>query len=73
MALSGLTKSSATTMTNTSKTAITLSGIPKAGSGWDYDDPNITYDGATDPEGRQVYYDAVGSTITLTPLTKNNA
>ena len=71
MALSGLTKSSATTMTNTSKTAITLSGIRKAGQGWDYDDPSITYDGATDPEGRKVYYDAIGSTITLTPLNKN--
>jgi hypothetical protein len=73
LALTGQTKSSATTMTNSSKNSITLSGIRKAGQGWDYDDPSITYDSVTDPEGRQVYYDSVGSTITLTPLTKNNA
>ena len=72
MALSGQTKSSATTMTDTSKTAVTLSGIQKAGTGWDYDDPNITYDGEFDMEGRKVLYDSVCSTITLTPLTKNN-
>ena len=72
MALTGLTKNTAITPTTSSKTAITLSGIRKAGQGWDYDDPSITYDGDTDPEGRKVYYDAVGSTITLTPLTKNN-
>lgn len=73
MSLTGTTKSSATTMTNTSKNAVTLSGIQKAGTGWDYDDPNITYDGEFDNEGRKVLYDSIGSTITLTPLSKNNA
>ena len=73
MSLAGTTKSSATTMTNTAKTAVVLSGITKAGQGWDYDDPNITYDGEFDNEGRRVLYDSVGSTITLAPLTKNNA
>jgi hypothetical protein len=73
MALSGLTKSSATTMTNTSKNSATLYGMIKSGSGWNYDNPFTTYDGEFDKDGRKVYYDAVGSTISLTPLTKNNA
>lgn len=49
-----------------------MSGIQKAGTGWDYDDPYITYDGATDNEGRTVFYDSVGSAITMTPQSKNS-
>ena len=72
--MTGKTKSSATSLTP----------MTKAGQGWTYDNPNITYDGTTDPDGRKVFYNSVGSAITmtgqtkssgptLTPLTKNAA
>lgn len=70
-----------TTMTATSKNSATMRPLYKAGAGWQYDDPNITYDGATDIEGRQVLYDSIGTattmtaqsktSVTLTPLAKN--
>ena len=72
MSLTGETKSSAITLTSASKNAVTLRGVIRAGQGWEYNDPNLTYDGATDLEGRAVLYDSIGQTITLTPLTKNN-
>ena len=73
MSLSGLTKSSATTLTTSSKNSTTLYGMTKAGQGWDYDDPFLTYDATVDADGRQVFYDAIGQVTILTPLTKNNA
>ena len=73
MSLTGTSKSTATTMTNTSKTSATLYGMQKAGTGWRYDDPYLTYDATTDNDGREVFYDSVGQSTTLTPLSKNNA
>ena len=73
----------ATTMTGQSKSsAVTLNPMVKAGSGWDYDDVDLTYDGEFDAQGRRVLYDGVGtaptmtgqaksSAVTMTPLTKN--
>ena len=60
-----------TTMTATNKNTVTMNPIYKAGTGWDYNDPNITYDGATDIEGRQVLYNSIGTATTLTPQSKN--
>ena len=73
MSLSGLTKSSATTLTTSSKNLISLYGMVKAGQGWKYDDPYFTYDDTKDNDGREVFYDAIGQVTILTPLTKNNA
>ena len=61
-----------TTMTATSKNTVTMNPMYKAGTGWDYDDPNLTYDGEFDAEGRRVLYDGVGEATTLTPLSKNS-
>lgn len=61
MALTPLSKSS----------AVTLNPMVKAGSGWDYDDVDITYDGE-DKDGRDVFYDSVGLATTVTPLNKNS-
>ena len=61
----------ATTMTPLTKNSVTMNPMTKAGQGWDYDDPEITYDGEFDPHGRRVLYDSVGSAITMTPLGKN--
>ena len=60
-----------TTMTPSSKNSVTMNPMYKAGTGWDYDDPNITYDGEFDAEGRRVLYDGVGEATTMTPLSKN--
>lgn len=73
MAMTGLTKSSATTMTNTAKNTVVMSGMVKAGQGWHYDEPGYTYDMATDPDGREVFYNSVGQETVMTPLTKNLA
>lgn len=62
----------ATTMTPQSKNAVTMNPIVKVGQSWDYDDPNITYDGATDIEGRAVLYDSIGTAPTMTPQSKNS-
>lgn len=59
-------------LTPLSKNNVTLNPMYKAGVGWDYDDPVITYDGMYDAEGRQVMYDGVGSSFELTPLSKNS-
>lgn len=58
-------------LTPLSKNSVTMNGIQKAGTGWDYDDAYITYDGATDNEGRAVLYDGIGFATTLTPQSKN--
>lgn len=51
---------------------MTLVGMKKSGSsgGWKYDQPDIKYDGPTDIEGREVKYDQVGTTTTLTGQNK---
>jgi hypothetical protein len=71
MALTGQTKSSATTLTPPSKTSVTISGIRKAGAGWAYNESGITYDGEFDAEGRKVLYDSIGTQAVFTPQTKN--
>lgn len=50
-----------------------MNPMVKAGSGWDYDDPNITYDGEFDAEGRRVLYDSIGTATTMTGQTKSSA
>lgn len=62
----------ATTMTPTSKNTATMNPMYKAGTGWDYDDPVLTYDGATDSEGRAVLYDSIGTSTTMTAQSKNS-
>ena len=59
------------TLTPESKNGVTMTPMYKAGTGWEYDDPNITYDGEFDAEGRRVLYDSVGEATTLTPQSKN--
>ena len=59
-------------MTPLSKNSVTMNPLYKAGTGWQYDDSTLTYDGATDIEGRAVNYDSVGSALTMTPLSKNS-
>ena len=59
-------------LTPLSKNAVTMNPMTKAGNSWDYDDAGITYDGATDAEGRTVSYDGIGSSFTATPLAKNS-
>lgn len=71
MALTGQTKSSATTVTPSSKTSVTLYGIRKAGAGWTYDEVSINYDDVLDAEGRQILYDLIGTQAVFTPLAKN--
>ena len=67
----------------TKSSTVTARPRYKAGSGWDYNDPNLTYDGTTDPvSGLNITYDGVGtlpvftgrtksSTVTATPRTKS--
>ena len=59
-------------MTPLAKNTVTMNPMTKAGQGWDYDDPEITYDGEFDAHGRRVLYDAVCSAITMTPQSKNS-
>ena len=58
-------------MTSLAKNTVTMNPMTKAGQGWDYDDPEITYDGEFDAHGRRVLYDSVGSTIIMTAESKN--
>ena len=60
------------TLTPSSKNSVTMNPMYKAGTGWDYDDPNITYDGEFDAEGRRVLYDSIGSATTLSAQSKNS-
>lgn len=60
-------------LTPENKNSATLTAVPRAGTGWTYDDPTITYDGEFDIEGRPVYYDSIGTASVLTPLSKNSA
>jgi len=61
-------------MTGTNKaSAVTLNPMTKAGSGWDYDDPEITYDGEFDPHGRRVLYDSVGTAPSMAGQVKSSA
>ena len=71
MSITGQTKSSGVSLDPSSRTATTMYGMTKAGQGWKYNDPYLTYDGETDADGRKVLYNSIGSAITLTPLTKN--
>ena len=59
-------------MTPLSKNSVTMNPIYKAGTGWKYDDTYLTYDGATDIEGRSVLYDSIGTATTMTPANKNS-
>lgn len=73
MSMTGLAKSSATTLNTSVKHAVTLSALNKPGAGWKYDDPNLTYNQAKDIGGRDVLYDGIGYATVLTPLTKHTA
>lgn len=73
MALTALTKTNSSTLVAQSKTAATLLGFKKSGSGWDYDQSDITYDMTVDAEGREILYDGVGHATTLTGLDKTPA
>ena len=73
MSLTGLDKTSSSTLSGQDKISATLVGMKKSGQGWDYHQADITYDMDIDPEGRKVYYDSVGSATTLTGLDKTNA
>ena len=59
-------------LTSATKNSVTMNPMGRAGQGWDYDDPYLTYDGEFDAEGRRVLYDSLGSTITMTPLARNS-
>ena len=71
------------TMTGENKSsAVSMKPIYKAGTGWAYDDSELTYDGEFDDHGRQVFYDSIGtlpvltgqaksSNVTLTPANKS--
>ena len=59
-------------LTPAAKNSVTMNPMVRAGQGWDYDDPYLTYDGEFDEEGRRVLYDSLGSTITMTPLSRNS-
>lgn len=67
----------ATTMTGTSKSsATTMNPQIKVGSGWDYDDSNVTYDGATatiDGVTAPVSYDSFGTAPVMTGQAKSSA
>lgn len=54
---------------------MTLVGMKKSGSssGWTYDQPDIGYDDTEDTEGREVKYDQLGTTTTLTAQAKIQA
>jgi hypothetical protein len=74
MAVSNTSKTSAATFANLDKNTGTIGRYVKAGQGWNYDDPSITYDGATDPiTGLPVYYDGLGTAPSFTNQTKHDA
>ena len=74
MSVTNTSKSATVTFGNASKNAASPKRYAKAGSGWDYDQPEITYDGLTDPiTGLPVCYDGLGVTTTWTNATKNAA
>jgi len=52
----------------------TWDNIEKSGSsaGWEYDETNLLYDSATDPDsGGNVYYNGIGTVTTFTNITKS--
>lgn len=67
-----VSKTAITNATNAQKSSVTLGRVVKAGQGWQYDQPGITYDGATDPvTGLPVYYDSLGTQPTWNNLAKS--
>ena len=45
----------------------------ETGGGWRYEDPNLTYNAATDPDsGDIVYYNGIGLTVTWVNQTKSS-
>ena len=60
-------------LTSLTKNAITLNPYIKAGSGWDYDQVDFTYDGEFDEHGRRVLYDSIGTAATMSGLAKSSA
>ena len=65
-------ESSAPSYTDQTRSSTTFDLREKAGAGWDYDDPNLTYDAVTDPDsGLPVYYDGMGSATSWTNQNKN--
>lgn len=67
-------KSATATFTNMAKNAASPKRYAKGGSGWDYDQPEITYDGTNDPiTGLPIFYDSLGTTPVITNLAKNAA
>ena len=73
--MANLSKNSSSANANLSKNTASPRIVLKAGSGWEYDQPGITYDGATDANtGLPIYYESVGTLITAqTNLAKNAA
>jgi hypothetical protein len=72
MAITNITKSGSSNSTNLARIAASPKRYAKAGSGWDYDQPEITYDGEFDPiTGLPVLYDSLGIMPVITNLAKN--
>lgn len=68
----GQTKSSTTTLNTLSRSTVTQGRAPKAGSGWFYDQSNLTYDALTDSQnGLTINYDFEGTQPTWTTLPKS--
>lgn len=51
---------------------VTLTARVRAGQGWPYNDATLIYDGAIDPEGREVLYDSIGTSPTFTGQNKSS-
>lgn len=74
MSVSNTSKSATATMANATKHAATFTRYVKAGFGWNYDEPTLTYDGATDPiSGSAVLYDSIGTLPVWANATKHIA
>jgi hypothetical protein len=60
------------TFTGLSKNMVSFDSQEKAGSGWDYNDMNLTYNAVFDPDsGNEVFYNGIGRVTTFTNQSKN--
>ena len=61
-------------ITNESRNTVTVANEARSGSGWNYDDPYLTYDEEFDPQtGMPVFYDGIGITPVITNESRNAA
>jgi hypothetical protein len=72
MAVSLISKNAATLSQISRSTNANVEPLERGGGSWDYNEDEMTYSGATDPDtGLAVFYNNLGAEVSLSLISRN--